>query len=474
MFRGRIPVFVLLVGGILLALSGCATYSTKLDPLRRDYGAGAFASADSTLNALIAAESGVDVKVVAKSDGLDDSIKPAKGDTVVLLLEKAQVKLALGQPDVAVKLLRRARDVLDANFVYDTGSFIRDFTTLLRDDTSRKYSGADYDHLMVRALLAVADLMAGGGDAYAYAVQLGEKQEEIIGSPLGEIKGKKGFKPRETYRRVSFGAYVQGLIREEKMIFDEAGRAYERALSFEGGDHPVYGPALKRIKSPTPMDEPRGTLVVFDFAGEGPHLIEERLNPSSDAVDFAAILLLNSKDSMAFLTQAPVPVPKVFISDPNPPPLAVSVGSEVARTEKVLDVNKIAWEQNQANMGWIAGRAMARRAAKLVASRAVGEAVSKGGGRKSGTGELMGALATIATSVAMTATENADTRSWSTLPAEIRTARLELPPGVHKVKVGATREVEVRVAPGHASYLLVIRPSPAHPPAVFADRLSRP
>lgn len=463
----------LAVLGLALVLAvGCASFSDKTAQMRAGYGKADFASAESAVDAMLSRESGVNEKEIRKTGGVSDKIRPGKGDVNVLLLEKAMLRLARGDAESAVKILRACRDELDRHFVYDTTSFIKDIGALLADDTVRDYSGADYEHVMVRAMLAVADLMSGGGDAYAYAIQVGEKQEEIIGSPLGEMKGDKAYKPRERYRRVGFGAYVQGFIREDKLVFDEARLAYARAVDFEGGGHPVFGAALDRVNSRKPSEGQRGYLHVLDFAGRGPYLVENKRNPTSDAIKIAGFILLVMNRNLAVFTQAPVPIPEVYVQDSNPAPLIIEADGAEGETLTVLDVNRIAKEQNEANMGWTIARALVRRTVKMVGSQVVGKAAASGmGGR--GEKELIGDLITIAASAAWTATENADTRSWSTLPAQVRTVRLELAPGQQKVRLGKLGSVDVRIAPGHSTYLLVVRPTQNARPAIVVDRYSR-
>ena len=468
MYSPRRPALLLLAALSLLSFCGCATFSVKTEPMRLAYARGDYALAETDVDRLLTEEAGASGK--SKKGAVD----AAKGDNALFLLEKGTIRLARNDPESAVRYLRQARDVLDANFVYDTGSFIRDIASMLVDDTIRKYPGADYEHILVRSMLALTDLMAGGGDAFAYAVQVGEKQEEIIGSPLGELRGEKGLpKPREHYRRVGFGAYLQGVIREDKLIFDEAERAYERALSFERGSNAVYSEAVDRIRNPRLSIGPTGVLHVFDLAGTGPYLAETRENPTAEAIRLATIILGAMNNKVAFIVQAPIPVPKVAVSDPYPPPLWVQVNGKDIQTATVLDVNLIAREQLDANMPWIMARALARRAVKGIASQKVGR-VAASGVRGGETKELVQDLTTIAASIVSTAIENADTRSWSTLPAQIRTARVELPEGVQHVYLGSAGWVDVRIAAGHASYVLVVRPGRGAANAVVVDRYSKP
>jgi hypothetical protein len=100
-----------------------------------------------------------------------------------------------------------------------------------------------------------------------------------------------------------------------------------------------------------------------------------------------------------------------------------------------------------------------------IQARAVARAAAKGGAyaaaQQAGTSQTV----TNAGLSAAGALEQADTRSWATLPAEIRMARVSLPPGVHDVKVsyrdaaGAVAFQEtlrgVEIAAGYRTYIHV-------------------
>ncbi|MFH1130473.1 MAG: hypothetical protein V1754_04000, partial [Pseudomonadota bacterium] len=91
----------------------------------------------------------------------------------------------------------------------------------------------------------------------------------------------------------------------------------------------------------------------------------------------------------------------------------------------------------------------------VLASEKIGEAAG-GGNREAG--ELVGFLAKTATSVTMQATEEADKRAWTTLPARIEVARAIVPPGTHDVMLslpnGRTISIPgVTVAAGKRTFL---------------------
>jgi hypothetical protein len=455
----------------VLLTVGCASYSTKVEALRSEYGAGRYAEAEAVVDALLAEEAGLAPEAVSGAVFEVAEIDPSKGEVLLFLLEKSMLRLAQDDPRSAVTLLRLARDQLDENFQYDTGAFLGEFSSMVGDDRARDYSGADYDHIMVRVMLTLCDLLAGDGDAYAYAVQVGEKQEEIIASPLGEAGQGEGYRPRQGYSRVSLGAYLQGVVREDTFALDEAARAYERALAFEGGGHALYEEALDRATNRGHTGEGKGALQIFYLAGRGPHLVATRYNPTEKVVRLTGIMLLLLNKTTALIGQSPVPVPQLVVSDAHAQPLTVRVkGTDSSvTTQIVLDVNRVADEQLSANMPLIAARALARRALKAVVADVAGRAAGKNSRNAQAVAGavslLLGAVATIG--------EDADTRSWTTLPAEIQSARIELPAGVNEVEFGSV-PVKVRISAGRDSYALVLRPSLGAPPVIILDRYSKP
>lgn len=450
---------------LLLAFAvGCKSYSDKLSEFRGLYLQGDFAGADAAVNRLIAKESGAKPEAVARSNGLD--VKAGKGDTYLLLLDKAMAQLALGRPEIAVELMRRARDQLDA---HESRSVKDYFAAVLTDDTALDYAGADYELILVRVMLCLCDLLVHSsqtaGDAYAYALQVGEKQERIIGSPLGE---DIGYKPRQEYRRVGIGAYLQGVILEATGAPDGAARAYERCVGYEP-DIRIAEEALARATEGRYAPAGEGVLHVFRLAGPGPFYGTGTSPPTDFALRLAQLAAAILTDSYVPFMQTEVPVPVLAVHVSGVPPLEVSAFGRSVATEPLLDVNMVAAQQLEKMMPMIIARAVVRRAVKAAATTAGSEAVGNNNRKNKDAIELGFALANLL----WTASERADTRSWSSLPAQIHVARLPLPAGVHAVRLGRDMEAEVRIAAGRDTYVLIVQPDPGRPGVVLVDRLSR-
>jgi hypothetical protein len=146
----------------------------------------------------------------------------------------------------------------------------------------------------------------------------------------------------------------------------------------------------------------------------------------------------------------------------------VDAGVARAETETLLDVNRVAGQQLDAMMPLIIARAVLRRAIKAATTTA-GARVVKHNNR--GTGGDVAEIGFLLANLIWTAAERADTRIWSSLPAQIQVARLELPAGMHTVRFGGeTRDVRIRA--GRDSYAMVLRPDPSRTGAVLLDRYS--
>jgi hypothetical protein len=462
--------------------AGCASHAERIAGFRESWGAGNYDGAEQAIDQLISSESGAPLETVQKTSALDDAINAGSGNTYLLLLEKAMARLAHGDAGSCVRVLVKARNELDKHYQTNFADY---FKSALSDDESMAYAGADYEHIMVRVLLAVTDLLTGTGDAYAYALQVGEKQEEIINSPFGDEKQK--YHPRKQYQRVAMGAYVQGVINEANLYASEAALAYQRGLGYEGGAaRPAGAPplppeqvaaiqsasqsagsvlrnSLERAQSGSYAPAGSGVVHVFYLGGRGPHLEATTQNPTTQAVALASIGITLVSGSVSQLGQAAVKVPMVVVNDWMVPPLPVSVdgGPAAASTSTLLDVNLVARQQLDANMPGIVARAVVRRAVK----GAAGAVVEKQGGQF---GQLLGFLTTaIATGV-----ERAETRNWVSLPAQIQVARVPVGEGPHRLSFGGSMEVSVRVAAGHDTYVVVLRPNLAFPGVVLVDRAS--
>ena len=457
--RGRGTAVVFAVISFFFT-AACTTHADRIAKFRESYNGADFLAAELEIDRLIAKESGVSLELVRESHGLNGAIKAGAGSMLLFLAERAMVSLALGDPATAVELLRKARDEFDKRLGHNAIGY---FKAVLGDDESLDYQGADYEHLLLRAMLAIGDLLSGGGDAYAYAFQIGEKQEEIINSAFGE---DQGYKPRAKSKRVALGAYIQGLIHEKNLAVDEGLKVYRRAFQYAGRGQ-ILQDAIERCENGQYAPDGHGVLHVFYLAGRGPHLAKTHSPISTQATLLARIGIAIAGKAPSALIQTAVPVPIVVVEDGAVPGLRVSSGAVSVRTETILDVNEIAIQQLQANMPYIQARAMVRRAVKAAIAAGIERGVERN--NPGGLGFLFGALF----NVAATAAERADTRNWVSLPSQIQVARLPLPKGINRVEIGKDLVTQVLIATGQDSFIVVIEPNLQVPPVVLVDQASQ-
>ena len=354
--------------------------------------------------------------------------KGRKKEADLLKLEAAMLDISNGNMGSAKKSLREVRDNFD---YFEQKSLGENALSLWTDDTVISYSGEDYEKVMIRAVLAVAELLDGGGDAEAYALQVIEKQEEIRQNvskkPLKDKDGKELPNPKLAYKQVAFGAYLRGLIREETLTnYDDALRYYQAVAQWEPGFSQIKQD-LQRIEHGSHHAQGNGVVYVITFVGRGPY--KEQVNAEATQIS----LLIADRVFSALNkysvppTLAPVMIPEIRSHYDEVRAIGVSVnGKPIAATETITDVGRMAAEQFDANRDMIIAKAVVRRITKkgtILAAKNVADVnpwvsllIDVGG-------------------VVWEAYEAADTRCWGLLPDRIQIARLELPAGEHNLEL---------------------------------------
>lgn len=393
---------ILLVAGLaaVLAASGCATHGERLESIRLAFNEGRLEQAESIVEREIASR---------------------KSDADVLKLERAIIQLADGRPAEAERTLRAVRDRFDYLEQKDVGESI---LSTLTDDNRLAYAGEDYEKVLIRCFLSLSNLMADGEDASAYALQVGDKQRQIINAE-GESSSDN---PRLAYKRVALGAYIHAAIQEATHTnYDEAARAIQLVANWE----PSFKDAkddLQRVTSGRHSEPGNGVLYVFTMVGRGPYKVERAEIPTSNALLIAdRILTVTSKHSLP-PTIAPIKVPVVVRSDNRIDAVLVKTDNgSTGVTKTITDVGQLAVDQYEAIFPQVMARAVVRRVVKKGAVYATKEAAN--------IDDPLASLAMDAAGVLWEGTESADTRCWGLLPDRIQVLRLELPAGEHVVKL---------------------------------------
>ncbi len=448
---------------LVIASAGCS--SVTIDQFEASWTVGDYPAAEAVIDELIAKHGSAPLEEVTATHALGSSISTSRKNTYLYMLEKGMCRLARGDHDSALDLWRRSRDELDDKLAAtDLGGY---FGAILTDDRALDYVGADYEHIVVRTMIAIADLLAGGEDSFAYAFQIGEKQEELADSDFGDHYDDDGnyvgYNPRESYRRVPIGKYLEGVILETERSFDEAEKAYRSAAEMAAGSA-IAEEGVRRSSGELRGGQGAGSVHVFYLAGSGPALVETTSPVTDLALSLAQIGAILGDLDVGVIGQTPIPVPGVLPRIVGVPPLRVRADDgQTVTTETLLDVNGIATEQLEANMPWIVARAALRRAFKATAANKASKGIKDDGVR-----DLMKILANLI----WTATESADLRHWTSLPAEFQATHLYLEEGQRELDLGPGMQVPVRVRAGYSSFVVVIQPNLGLPGAVLVDDFS--
>jgi hypothetical protein len=279
------------------------------------------------------------------------------------------------------------------------------------NDASRAYQGEGFERVYVHCGLAMAYLAEGKlDDVYVearLANQLLETEEKLY---------------ETTYEAGGWGHLLSATTYELLGEPDQAYIDYERMVE-KGVGTAIAGRALVRLATRMRRDEDldrwverfgadierpddAATVVVLAGVGLGPFKVEGGLTlPTPDGVFQMAVPSYRSR---------PQPVSALRLS--------VASGEGVV-TETVERVSKVAAENLDDRLGWIAAKSIARGVLK----RELTKKLEKDHGVL---GRLAGDIFTLAT-------ERADLRSWLTLPDSFQAARLFVPPGAQSYTLEA-------------------------------------
>lgn len=419
---------------LLPVLVGCATHADTLRQVRQQFYTGDLATAAATL---------------------EKRVERGGKDAEVLQLEQAMLLLAQGRPQDAEQRMRQVRDRFDE---LEQKSVVEATVATFTDDTHRAYAGEDYEKLLLRAMLSLANLMHDGGDAGAYALQIGQKQQQIV--ETAGIADEQN--PKLAYKQLALGPYLYGVLREETHVnYDDAARSYAKVVSWEPG-FSLAAHDLQRVEQGTHSAPGHGVVYVFALVGRGPYKEESLEIPSSAALLIADRILSATNKQTLPPTVAPIKVPVVVLSHNEIDAVGVSVGGRpFGSTATITDVGRLAVEQYDAVFPQVLARAVVRRAVKKGAIYASKDALGVDKGS-------ITSLAIDLGGVAWEATEAADTRCWGLLPDKIQVLRVELPAGEHQLglvglhhgePLGTPVPRKITVADGRNTYVLANFPS---------------
>jgi uncharacterized protein len=321
-------------------------------------------------------------------------------------------------------------------------------TSFLVNDMSLSYTGEDFEQVMINVLKALNylynnDLIGAGVEA---------RKVDTLLLKLSDQYGSDAI-----YRQDAFARYLAAFAYEAAQDYNNAYIDYKKAYEAFEWYHKYFGLPLPTLIKTDLLrlsrwlgfdDEYRQWREKF-----GPDLPEPspRPGPQSEVLlvvydgfvpaKETRLVVVSTVDPDGHPSTLKVAFP-VFHSRPNVVE-RVRVGlpdGQVAESELLEPLDAIAYQTLEQRIGAISGKAIARSILKFTAAQTARKAARA---NSEEAGLMVGLIADIFTWT----TEQADTRSWRTLPNRFHVVRLTLPAGSHELEVrvettrGATRSL---------------------------------
>jgi len=373
-----------------------------------------------------------------------------ESDADVLEMDLAIVRLLAGDTHESQQKLRVVRDHFDT---LEQADPVASMVSMVTDDQRRVYAGEDYEKVLLRVFLALANLMDDGQDAEAYSLQVNALQQRLLRRALDQ-----NVEAAETaYQPLAVGPYLRGVLREATLHdYDDAARAYDQVVAWQPSFH-AGRLDLRRARTGQHSQPGNGVLYVFALVDQGPMKEESIETPTSAALLIADRIVSAVGEYELPPTVAPIKVPRIIIPRRQSDGAVVVVDDRpVGRTELICDIGQLALRQQAVQYPHVMARAIARRVIKKASIYAAKDYVDAGN-------SPWADLALTAAGVAWEATESADTRCWGVLPREIQVLRVELPAGPHQIQlrslvggapVPLDQSVTADIADGRNTYVL--------------------
>jgi len=379
---------------------------------------------------------------------LDAQIASSSFDAAVVSVEAAKDK-EYGRKNAVLYYLDRGMLLQDASRYVDsdasfdqaeqrmeelyTKSISKSAGMFLLNDATVDYAGEPFERALMNVFRALNFVYSSNTES---ALVECRKVTEYLMRYRDFMQGKSGYKDD------AWAQYLSG------MLFEEGGKQSDARISYQDAAR-AYGWYASDFATPAPdFSVPaysqlggNGELVVLHYNGKAPRKTSKTIQVAwSQALAFASAETDDSDDEeskkfrdavRAGITGNAITVAfPAMVQDPYTVAASeVQVAGRAAPTQLVENISAIAKSALDARMTAISARAIARATIKYVLVQTASNQAEQQGG------SLMGMLTKAVGSAIAAGTEAADTRSWLTVPAQIRVARMVLPPGAHNVQL---------------------------------------
>ncbi|MFZ5569966.1 MAG: COG3014 family protein [Thermodesulfobacteriota bacterium] len=375
---------------------------------------------------------------------------------LLYLLDGAMVNFNCGDQERAQRQFQEADQLAERLW---TESISANTLALVTNDYLLPYAGEDFERVMIHLLAALS---------YLKSDQLDEALVECrrLDSLLTLYRSK--YEEASVYKEDAFARYLSGMLNEDDQAMDDAYIDYAKAYGIYADYKAAYGTPAPPILVEDLLRTAKTVDRVEDAEKLVPKEDRQRHLSRTEARDMGRIVLIHlngeapqkQEDRIYLPTFGYGPLTIAFPRMEILPPdcrkcrliLTATTGMRItAEGFLAEDINRIAVKDLDDRKARILLKAAARAAAKQVAIHQIANTSKDRDSRN---------LIVTAFNIVNIFLEQADTRSWRTLPGEIYLARAYVPPGTYKVAVGTCHGAgkpmdQVRVAAGETRYLIV-------------------
>lgn len=467
-YRSRVPLWAAVV--LVATAGGCATYNQKSVGLVDCYLRGDYPSAAAEASAMVE--------------------KGEKQDRLLALLEQGCALRAAGQLQASTQ----AFDAADTMFAqFDEKAKVRvgrEAFAAVTNLAMIDYEGYGYDRIMMNAYKALNYMQLGQMDnarvelrrlgvaqqrsaqRYAAKIENAERarrqKDASVGFDVARTMDDPKFQKEleQHYADLPdlhahavyanpFAEYLQGLF------FLYAGDAEDReigrtALRNAGGM--VNNPYVKQDAARAEQVAATGRVQPMTYV-----IFETGLAPMRDQFKVTLYMVFNGR-----LVDFHAAFPFLRKQEGAIPYLSVHAARGEYRTAVLADMDRIVGQEFKNELPAVVTRTLIAASVKAAASYAAREAA-----RRQNRGGLGEALAIIGTVVYQEVMNQADLRTWRTLPKQVQVAALPTPPDrrINLAMAGGPPFATVELLPGTVNVVCVTCPSPMARPAIHQFKL---
>jgi len=400
---------------LLAALSGCATNSLFVS----------YPSQAQKWKNTLASEA-PDQGVITK---LEQST--AGGDGVLYLQELGRVTQLNGQPEASRNAFAGAvaeYDKEDASAKIQVSSLASTGTAMLTNDNARPYIAPDYERIFTRAYQALNYWAEGDATGTSVELRAAALEQQVAANKRDkEIAKAEEEADENSIDLTQFDGYFDGLnavAGDVKASFQNAWTFYLSALFWEA--HGEYNDALVDYKKALEIN-PDSTMLKEDVERISNRMKRRKVD------DGGMVAIIYEQGYVQPRQEFSLPIPTVhgvfsvafptyaLADKPMPNTLRVldSASQPLGETQVLADVGALAAKDLKERMPGMLVRQTLRATAKYNLQKQAND--------------NFGLLGSLSTQIYNLVSEQADQRSWLTLPAYAQATRFALAPGEHSL-----------------------------------------